>query len=218
MLIIILVSGGIGVFVLHKQGAQSPSASLTVNATTTSRPAAHATPHVTVLYQADWSTGLDGWVGSPDWKVQNSMLISNGTNLPSATAGPTIRAPYQLAPSGNFAIQARIQAPTNGLFDPLLFHGSATANGWQGYKLTVCGCKDIRITSDDLNDVLGRAPFVPGTNWHTYRVEVRGPAMTVIVDGKPLFTANDSRFLSGRRVGIKSSTQLMVSSFKIMSL
>lgn len=223
-MLIILLSVGISTFLLLRQATLSPSAPSTVKTTATSHPttptvAPTATPAPTVLYQADWSTGLDGWVGSPDWKVQNGMLVSDGTNQPSAAAGPTILAPYQLTASGNFAIEIKLQAPTDGNFDPLLFHGSATANGWQGYKLTVCGgCKDLRITSDDFNDVQGKASFDPGTTWHTYRVEVRGPAMTVIVDGTTLFTANDSRFSSGEQVGIKSSTQLMVSSFKITSL
>lgn len=219
--LIVLLGAGIGTLLLLRQGAQTPSTSPTVKSTTTSqttKPTVASAP--AVLYQADWSTGLDGWVGSSDWKVQNGMLISDGTNQPSGAAGPTILAPYQVAPSGNFAIELRVQFAQRGPgSDPLLFHGSTTANGWQGYKLTACGsCGDLLLTSDDFNDVLGRTPFIRGTDWHTYRVEVRGPAMTVIVDGKTLFTATDSRFLSGGQVGIKSSTQLTVSSFKITSL
>jgi hypothetical protein len=147
------------------------------------------------------------------------MLISDGTHQPDVLAGPTILAPYQTAVSGDFVIELKVQfEQANVGSDPLLFHGRSIADGWQGHKLTMCGCGYLRITSDDFNDVLGQASFDPGTTWHTYRIEVRGSTMIVIVDGTTLFSAQDARFLSGREVGMKSSMQLMVSSFKIISL
>ena len=103
-------------------------------------------------------------------------------------------------------------------FDPLLFHGTGSGDTWQGYKLTLCDCGYILLTSDDFNDVLGQAPFNADTNWHTYRVEVQGTKMKLIVDGKTLFTCTDSRFIAGTQVGIKSSTTIAVKSFVITSL
>ena len=218
----ILILGVIGtVALLTLRGGSSSGSPTSSSPVLTTPPTQTSKAPGTILYQADWSQGLDRWVGSPDWKTQNGMLISDGTYQPAGAAGPTILAPYQLMASGNFAIEIRIQigASPSYSFDPLLFHGSSAADIWQGYKLTVCTCTDdVRLTSDDFNDVLGRASFDPGTSWHTYRVEVRGSAMTVIVDGKTLFTVNDSRYLSGGQVGIKSSTQITVSSFTITSL
>src|ERR1700730_4674451 len=34
----------------------------------------------TILYQADWSQSLNGWVGSQDWRVLNGELLNDGTN------------------------------------------------------------------------------------------------------------------------------------------
>jgi len=216
--IIILLSGAYGTFLLLRQEARS-SLSNQPGATSQSVPSLKVTPTPMVLYQADWSRGLNGWVGSQDWKTQDGMLISDGTHQPDVLAGPTILAPYQTVSSGGFAIEFKVQFEQVHVgSDPLLFHGRSIADGWQGYKLTMCGCGYLRITSDDFNDVLGQASFDPGTTWHTYRVEVRGSTMTVIVDGTTLFSAQDARFLSGGEVGIKSSMQLMVSSFKITSL
>jgi hypothetical protein len=33
-----------------------------------------------VLYTADWSTGLDGWAGSGDWKTLRGVLLNDGTS------------------------------------------------------------------------------------------------------------------------------------------
>ncbi len=219
----ILILGVFSTFALltAREGSSSVSPTSSSSVPTTPPTPTSIAPG-TILYQADWSQGLDGWVGSQDWKTQDGMLVSDGTNQPTSAAGPTILAPYQVTASGNFAIEIRVAFKTDQNFssDPLLFHGSSTADGWQGYKLTVCVCPvgNIRLTSDDYNDVLGRALFDPGTAWHTYRVEVRGSTMTVIVDGTTLLTVHDSRYLSGGQVGIKSSTQITVSSFTITSL
>lgn len=60
-------------------------------ATPTSAPTPTATPILptptstppprpgTVLYQADWSNGLNGWVGAPDWKAAYGMLVDDGS-------------------------------------------------------------------------------------------------------------------------------------------
>lgn len=170
----------------------------------------------TLLYQADWSQGLGGWTGATGWKTSGGMLVNDGKDAPSGPAGPTILAPYQLSAAGNFAIEARIQVVGAGCFDPLLFHGSVVNGNWQGYKLTACG--NLRLTSDDFTDILGQTTFNPGNSWHIYRVEVKGAFMSVLVDGITQFTTQDSRYLSGSQVGIKTSVQLIVSNFKITAL
>jgi hypothetical protein len=227
VLVVVVLGIGLSAWLIFTQGTSTRSYSGTI---VISQPTAHvtvpavATPtavpqSATVLYQANWAGGLDGWTGSKDWNAQGNMLVSDGTNQPAGADGPTILAPYQLPASGNFAIEIKVRrVNTSGGFDPLLFHGTSTAYGWQGYKLTVCDCGDLRITSDDFNDVLGRVSFNAGADWHTYRVEVRGSTMTVIVDGASMLTVHDSRFLSGGQVGIKTSTQIMASSFEITSL
>jgi hypothetical protein len=43
----------------------------------------------TVLYQANWSAGLSGWVGSTDWKVSNGMLLNDGARRDSRIETPS---------------------------------------------------------------------------------------------------------------------------------
>jgi hypothetical protein len=219
ILVIILLIGGFAGLLILRHGEQSRMYSGSTTPQTTPQPSPTPTPE-SVLYQANWSGGLNGWSGSKDWNVQGGMLVSDGSNRPSGAAGPTILAPYQLASLDNFAIEIKVeQTQTVGGFDPLLFHGKSLADGsWQGYKLTICNCGDVRITSDDFNNVLARAPFDPGTSWHTYRVEIRGPNMMLSVDGQTRFIAHDSRFVSGEQVGIKTSKQITVSNFKIVKI
>jgi len=62
-----------------------------------------------VLYQANWSNGLNGWAGSPDWKALNGMLLNDGTTT-NEPIEPTIVAPYDLGAITNYAVEATIQA------------------------------------------------------------------------------------------------------------
>lgn len=64
-----------------------------------------------ILYQADWSKGMDGWAGSSDWKVstEKAMLLNDGSASPcSAQPGPTIVAPYSVK-IADYAVEAKIQ-------------------------------------------------------------------------------------------------------------
>src|SRR6266566_4060638 len=33
----------------------------------------------TVLYKADWSSGMNGWAGGDDWKTSSGLLLNDGT-------------------------------------------------------------------------------------------------------------------------------------------
>jgi hypothetical protein len=73
------------------------------------------------------------------------------------------------------------------------------------------------------NDLNGRIaegrPFDPGTDWHTYRVEVQGNAIKLLIDGAVMASVRDNRYLSGGDVGLWSNRyQLEVRSFKVIKL
>src|SRR5437879_4342650 len=59
-------------------------------------------PSGTLLYQSDWSHGLDGWQASAGWKITHGILQSDSSN------GNAITLPY--VPGGpNYAIEVRFQ-------------------------------------------------------------------------------------------------------------
>jgi hypothetical protein len=60
-----------------------------------------------VLYQANWSSGLNGWVGESDWQSLNGTLVNTG----QCCGDSTILAPYNPGVLGltDYAVQAQIQ-------------------------------------------------------------------------------------------------------------
>lgn len=183
----------------------------------------------TVICQADASKGWNGWNGTPDWKILNGMLISDGTyNI--SEGPPTIVAPCQLGGATNYAVETKIQVlkntyPTCFGIDVRGTPTSTTANGWQGYIGTVyVACNNgnslLALNADNMNNSnLTSAPFNPGTAYHTYRVEVKDNQLRFLIDGAPLLAVTDNRYTSGEQVGLWSyDAQLNVSSFKIIAL
>jgi murein DD-endopeptidase MepM/ murein hydrolase activator NlpD len=76
-----------------------------------------ATPSMRILYQADWSQGTDGWMGSPDWQAQNGAFINDGSNGASLVTAPSILVPFDMTNYPDFIIEAQIQVMNQG-FDP----------------------------------------------------------------------------------------------------
>src|SRR6185437_4149117 len=74
-------------------------------------PVSHPAPG-TVLYKANWSTGMNGWSGPAQWSALNGMLVSTGDNQNSLDiSDTTVLSPYQPTTS-NYAVEvtARIVA------------------------------------------------------------------------------------------------------------
>jgi hypothetical protein len=179
-----------------------------------------------VLCQADAAHGWSGWNGTPDWKVLNGVLISNGTY--NITEGPpTIVAPCPLGGTANYAVEATIQVLKNSY--PTCFgidvRGTPTENGWQGYVGTVyVACNNgnnlLAFNIDNMNNAyLISAPFSPGTGYHTYRVEAQDNQLRFLIDEAQILAVTDNTYTSGVQVGLWSyDAQLNVSSFKIIAL
>ena len=181
----------------------------------------------TVLCQADASHGWNGWNGTSDWKVSNGMLLNDGTNASYYTQ-PTIVAPCQ-PQVADYAVEATMQvvsALTTSTVYPcfeITVRGVPSSDAWQGYAAGVCPISSVgaRIVARDTNNdsPLVSAPFDPGTASHTYRVEVKGTTINLLIDGGLILTKNDNRFLSGGQVGLMCfNMQVNVSSFKIIAL
>src|SRR5438552_59979 len=66
-----------------------PTATTVPNPTPTPSPTPTPLPQPgTVLYRADWSSGLNGWAGGDDWKTSSGLLLNDGTQSNSIILAP----------------------------------------------------------------------------------------------------------------------------------
>jgi len=210
--------------------------------TPTMTPTAPPTPQPgTVLYSADWSRGLNGWTGSPDWSASGGLLMSDGTSHINGESDTylTIMAPYQLGPLANYAVEARIAVVRGEDINQYDFGIGARAGPLGVYRAGVsypcnAACGDagsgfsplaiiaagrIDRIGDIASNVLAQQKFDPGTSVHTYRLEVKGASIALLIDGQPALSATDDRFSAGGRVGLWSNAvQLTVGDFKVVAL
>jgi serine/threonine protein kinase len=180
----------------------------------------------TVLCQADWSQGLKGWTGTPDWKALNGMLMNDGT-ISGAQDPPTLRAPCDLNRTPNYQLEAKVQVQSRGFDAGFGFYVRYTPDRKSGYMVgntndygrcnLMC---TISITpATDFYAPIEKIKFVPGTTIQTYTIEVEDNHIKVFIDGGYIANVTDSRFSSGKSVGLwDKGIRLTISSFKITSL
>src|SRR5579871_5253182 len=183
-----------------------------------------ATPTPRMVYQADWSSGLNGWVGSADWKARNGQLTNDGTQNIHNLSMPTIQVPFDLSTIPDYLIEARMQVTQTahaagfGLF-------VRYDNNGHGYIVGAGSPQEgptsvFEITqADNWHTPLQEIAFTPGNQWHTYRIEVQGNHITVFIDGGFVMDVTDATYPTGAFVGLwDSNTQLAISSFVIESV
>jgi hypothetical protein len=163
-----------------------------------------------VLYQANWSAGMAGWVGTGEWTPQPGRLVSDG----SGTGGDSVLAPYQPA-SPDFAVEAVIRAinPNGGCYFGIV--GRSTSQGHY-----TAGFNSGRATiGSTRTGVIAGSAFDPGTGSHSYRAEFRGNRITLSIDGSAVTQATDSDFLASGQIGLASAAcQIEVSGYRVLSL
>jgi hypothetical protein len=175
----------------------------------------------TLLYQANWSGGLNGWSLPPGWDTVSGMLVNNGTNgwLGNRAHAPTIK-PY----TENYAVRANIQVvrlnsacyrPSFGLdlrSDPM---GSYDLGVYANTDLTYANAfiKDVSWNGDDCaygpDTNLSSNSVTLDTSWHTYRVEVKGNDLKLYIDGNIAVETTDNLHLHGNYVGIFSDNAVI---------
>jgi hypothetical protein len=203
-LLLLLVS-----FLLFSLGACSAGTSSTTVPPKASVPAARhlsptptSLPAGTVLYQADWSHGLAGWTGARGWKVVQGQLVSAS----SGTATFTI--PYRPAVS-DYAVEVRIQiirsVPPYGGYYEFAAHKLAGKDGYHAGVLSLKApgphpfgshpqSQVYLDPSGDMNQGSGMPhDYEPGSEWHTYRVEVRGNEASLLDDGTQIGSASSQQ-------------------------
>jgi hypothetical protein len=183
-----------------------------------------ATPTPRMLYQADWSDGLNGWTGSADWKALNGQLTNDGTKSIHNLAMPTMQVPFDLSNTSDYQIEARLQVTRTTHAAGFGFFVRYDDNG-HGYIVGAGSPLDgpttlFEITrADSWHTPLQQIAFTPGTAWHTYRIEVQHDHIIVFIDGGFVMDVTNTTYSSGAFVGLwDSNTQLSISSFTIESL
>jgi hypothetical protein len=126
------------------------------------------------------------------WSASADALVNEGG---SAVAEPWLV--LSAVPSTAFAVEAEIRV--NGLLESVcdqsfgLTAGSPSADQMYGGGLIFpCAAEsprarltDVSVWEDGYNadPVLGEEAFDPGNDWHTYRFELRGNELRLLVDG-----------------------------------
>jgi hypothetical protein len=91
-----------------------------------SGPTATTVPAGTILFQSDWSKGLDGWQASDGWTVRDDLLEMDGQD------NRTLTIPYQpVARNYDVAFQIQVvNVPADGGYFRLHAQPTATASGY----------------------------------------------------------------------------------------
>ena len=183
----------------------------------------------TVLYQADELGGLDAFAGTAGWSYASGNLSNDGSGPMN---GGWVAAPYQPDGIANYAVEADIQIlrvnPDGCAGGVGLVARAGDDGGYQsGVVYGIETCKDLwlRTTrlgqpgiygSDPIADVSG---FSPGSAWHTYRLEVDGDDVRLLVDGVLMAEGQSDQFRAGGRVGLwDDQTEVNVRRFTVVAL
>jgi hypothetical protein len=154
------------------------------------------------LYQADWSKGLSGWPGMHGWKVVQKQLESD------SSGSATFIIPYRLSVS-DYAIEFRLQVvrsvpPYGGDYEIV----APKLPGKDGYHAGIFDLKapgprpfgdhpQSQVYLDPSSPVSQASgmpqDYEPGSEWHTYRVEVRGNEVSLLDDGTQIGSATSQR-------------------------
>ncbi|HZU68288.1 MAG TPA: hypothetical protein VFA09_13520 [Ktedonobacteraceae bacterium] len=191
-------------------GNAAPVASTTPTAP--ARPTPTSLPAGTLLYQSDWSHGLDGWQSTGGWKLMHGMLQSD------VGAGEILTSPYMpVVP--NYAIEVRYQiisTPVNGGNFAVVADKAPQKDGYTAGILDFHGPAPHSEFSNPevlvfLNpiDAAGSRPQIsdyessPGV--HTYRIEVQGPEIQFFIDQerKSSATSSQTDFLSNGPIHVR---------------
>ncbi|HEY4034873.1 MAG TPA: hypothetical protein VGL94_13005 [Ktedonobacteraceae bacterium] len=183
----------------------------------------------TVLCQADWSRGMNGWTGSSEWKVLNGKLLSDGMNIGlgisvAPTGSDVITSPCQPSTT-NYAVEAKMQIldSPNRCYLAIRGRVEPAGSGYGGYFVgfdSYFGDAAIIPFSPSEGFTPSKSRiYNPGLNEHTYRVEFRDNQITLKIDNHVVLQAIDNRFLSTGEVGLENGgCQISISSFQVIAL
>jgi hypothetical protein len=179
-----------------------------------------------MVYQTTWQHGKIGWSSSGGgvWQVQNGELSYDGSGESAITAPASTRG------RSNYAVEIVAQAldhsDYNGTYGfGIIFRAPAKPDLLPHYGTPDALGAGIVNTSAVVAGIyvypqkLASSDFDPGQEWHTYRVEVRGTSIRLLIDGQLAAQTRSTRFLSRSKVGLFSIDDgVSVKSFKLIAL
>lgn len=204
----------------------------TAQASATVPPSVTATPRL--VYQADWSHGLAGWMATPGWHVSGGVLQSD------TGSDRKITSPFQPT-TPDYAVEFRLQVIRVSQSAATQYELSADpAAGVDGYialfdnitlshdRLSFFQHPHESIYIDPMMDQQDMGvhtvqvhDFEPGTLLRTYRVEVRGPVATLLIDGHVASLARSIKaphLSAGLLHFYCTGVELRLSDFRVYSL
>ena len=209
--------------IVHDQPTQTPTIAPTPTPITVSMLTATPTSSSkNILYQADWSNGLNGWIGGGEWKVLDGILINDGTS--NNNCGKLSIIPHLQPKISDYAIEVRMQVIRTTGSGSSCFALNARSGYNNGHIIEYIGnigcCGDIEIYDASNYNQFIRTSFDPSGNWHTYRFEVKGTDLKLLIDGTAIAEASDARYLGiTGQVGLSDETMYVnISSFAVYSL
>ena len=147
-----------------------------------------------VVFEAPGQNDLET-LASGSWSASADALANQGS---SAVAEPWLV--VSAVPSGDFVVEAEIRV--NGLLESVCDQSFGLTAGAPGAGQVVgggllfpCGSDaprarltDVSVWEDGYNadPVLAEEEFDPGEDWHTYRFELRGDELQLLIDGADL--------------------------------
>ncbi|MBO0782386.1 MAG: hypothetical protein J2P37_26520 [Ktedonobacteraceae bacterium] len=219
----------IGVLVIAFVLASCSSTASTPPAQSTPKaPTAASTPSGTVLYQADWSKGLEDWHATSGWKITQNELVSEM----KGDHGITI--PYMVTASA-YSIEVRLKVVNAMLGGAFVFRVEPTSDK-DGYSATIAGIEppgykpkfnsvypEALVTirpSDDQQNTSVVTDHIMDNDWHIYRIDVRpGHIVGFYSDGVRMSVATGNKPIAGGPILIQTTTiQATISSIRIVTL
>lgn len=208
------------------QSAQPTQASSN-QPTTAPKPTQPAQPASgTTLCNPNWSSGLSGWNGSPDWKVLNGSLINDGTH-DGGIREPTLISSCSLA-TMNYSLKATVNVQSQGS-DP----GFGFFVRYTGTKGYMAGATDLHNGSFADHIVSFQFGIGDGYQWnspmrttlfnpsgtHTYEIQAKDNNYTILIDGGVVFTVTDNAILTAGNVGLwDKNVQLTITGLTVTAL
>ena len=177
-----------------------------------------------IVYESDWSGGMDGWIGTPDWEVAGGYLVNDGTR---ASREPWLEAPVQVEPWQAMIVEVviEVQGTEYGSFGLVARGGQAgwlqLGMRWQeverdnGSSAVTLGATIRRSTQRVQEEWFTHPhPLTPGP--HVYRFEFIDGAVSMLIDGVEVGEIEDHTFAMGAFIGLWSErTPLEVGFFRV---
>ena len=211
-----------------------PTATPEPTITPTPEPTPTPVPQAGDILYATGEDGFEGWTIGGGYQVVGDMLVNDGTNEDPAQYIP---APVDLGNRSDYAVEVEMQLVRGDSGTGFGMVARATDQGayWAGScdgvyagefgHYIAAGERSYEPVAAWFCEPRGSslriafAPAEPDTDWHTYRLEVQGNTLRLMVDGALVLETVDNQFLEPGQVGLFSyATQASFRNFRVIAL